>query len=141
MSISASGKLNVVVYSSDSSVRAHVVASLGKRVASDLPELSVKEVATGDGLRQYIDEKKRIDLFVLDGEAHPEGGMGLAKQLKDELFDCPKILLLVARQQDSWLATWSRADAAVLHPADPFVLADKAAKLLRVEAGSTLSLR
>jgi hypothetical protein len=66
----------------------------------------------------------RIDLAILDGEAVPAGGMGIAKQLKDEIYHCPPLLVLTGRPQDAWLATWSRADAAVPHPLDPIQLAE-----------------
>jgi hypothetical protein len=57
--------------------------------------------------------------------------MGLARQLKDEVYHCPPVLVLVARPQDAWLATWSRADAAVAAPVDPVALAETATTLLR----------
>ena len=72
-----------------------------------------------------------IDLAILDGEAVPAGGMGIAKQLKDEIYRCPPLLVLTGRPQDAWLATWSRADAAVPHPIDPIQLAEAVAGLLR----------
>ena len=50
--------------------------------------------------------------------------MGIAKQLKDEIFQCPPVLVLTGRPQDAWLATWSRAEAAVPHPIDPIQLAE-----------------
>ena len=52
-----------------------------------------------------------IDLAILDGEAVPAGGMGIARQLKDEIYQCPPVLVLTGRPQDAWLATWSRAEA------------------------------
>ena len=33
--------------------------------------------------------------------------------------------------QDDWLATWSRAEAAVAHPLDPIELAEAVIRLLR----------
>jgi hypothetical protein len=57
--------------------------------------------------------------------------MGIARQLKDEIFDCPPLLVLIGRAQDAWLATWSRADAAVLHPIDPMQLAEVVTRLVR----------
>ncbi len=71
------------------------------------------------------------DLCILDGEAVPAGGMGVAKQLKDEIVHCPPILLLVARPQDAWLATWSGAEAIVGYPIDPVRLPQTVADLLR----------
>ena len=73
----------------------------------------------------------------LDGEAAPAGGMGIAKQLKDEIFQCPPVLLLTGRPQDAWLATWSRAEAAVSHPIDPVLLAETVVGLLRDRVPAT----
>ena len=77
-----------------------------------------------------------IDVVVLDGEAVPAGGMGICRQLKDEIFRCPPVLLLLGRPQDGWLATWSRADATVSHPLDPFQVADAVAGLMRARLGA-----
>lgn len=121
---------SIVLYSDDSTVRAAMKAALGRRVGEDLPEHEIHEFATGDALRVFMDEKS-ADLVILDAEATPEGGMGISRQLKDEVFECPPVLLVTARADDAWLATWSRADGFALHPIDPFVFADKAAQLLR----------
>ena len=132
----------IVVYSDDSSVRQSVIAALGKKVAGDLPEHQIEEFATGAALRSYIDRKSvdgdfRADIFILDGEAVPEGGMGIARQLKDEVFNCPPVLLIVGRREDAWLAAWSRAEASVIHPIDPFTLANTVANLMRTRAVAT----
>lgn len=124
---SAVESFKILVYSDDATVRESVRKALGRRLSQDLPENEVIEFATADALRLYIDTKKvgkkgSVDLFILDGEATPEGGMGLARQLKDEIFNCPPTLLIVARAQDAWLAGWSRADGVVTHPIDPFTL-------------------
>lgn len=135
-------KKQIVVYSDDSSVRAAVVAALGRRVAADLPEHEVHEFATGSALRAYIDSKNvsggfRADLFILDGEAAQEGGMGIARQLKDEVFNCPPVMVITGRKEDAWLAAWSRAEANVLHPIDPFTLSHTVADLLRARTVAT----
>jgi DNA-binding response OmpR family regulator len=72
-----------------------------------------------------------FDVLILDGEASPIGGLGLAKQLKNEIFDCPPILVLTGRPQDGWLAAWSQADLAVPHPLDPVALTRAVAELGR----------
>jgi len=133
-------KKQIIVYSDDSSVRASIVSALGRRVAVDLPEHEIHEFATGSALRAYVDGKNvgggsRVDLFILDGEAAQEGGLGMARQLKDELFNCPPVLVITGRKEDAWLAAWSMAEASVVHPIDPFTLAKTAAQLLR---GTTL---
>ena len=72
-----------------------------------------------------------IDLAILDGEAVPSGGMGIARRMKNEIYNAPPVLLLLGRPQDAWLATWSQAEGVVPHPIDPVVLAETAAALLR----------
>lgn len=124
----------ILVYSDDSTVRRSIVSALGKKVSADLPAHRIVEIATGAALWLYLDSKKTVDLFILDGEAVPEGGMGIARQLKDEVFNCPPVLLITARPSDNWLATWSKADATVLHPIDPFTIASKCASLLKVNS-------
>ena len=46
----------------------------------------------------------------------------------------PPVLVLIGRPQDAWLATWSRADAAVTLPVDPVEFASALASLLRRKA-------
>ena len=87
-------------------------------------------MATEPVVLQQMDSAT-IDLAILDGEATPAGGMGVAKQLKDEIYRCPPILVLTGRPQDAWLATWSRADGVVSHPIDPMLLAQTVLRLLR----------
>jgi CheY-like chemotaxis protein len=129
--------LTVLVYSDDANVRAAIRGALGSRPAPDLPEVRVREVATEPAVIEAMDAiakggaAARIDLAILDGEAVPAGGIGIARQLKDEIFQCPPLLVLTGRAQDGWLATWARADAIVPHPIDPVRLADVAAALLR----------
>lgn len=108
-------------------------AALGRRASDDLREHDIQEFASGAAFRAYLD-KNSADLIILDAEATPEGGMGISRQLKDEVFQCPPVLLVTARADDAWLATWSRADAFVLHPIDPFTFADKAAQLLHLKS-------
>jgi DNA-binding response OmpR family regulator len=122
--------LQVLVYSDNVNTRDQVRLSLGPTPHPDLPPVEYVEVATEPMVIAHMDAGT-IDLAILDGEAVPAGGMGIAKQLKDEIYNCPPLLVLIGRQQDAWLATWSRADAAVLHPLDPIQLADVVIKLLR----------
>jgi len=123
-------RLRVLVYSDDVDVRQRVILALGRRPHPDLPELEYVEVATEPVVLQQMDSGS-VDLAILDGEAVPAGGLGIAKQLKDEIYRCPPILVLTGRPQDAWLATWSRADAAVPHPIDPLQLAEAVVRLVR----------
>jgi response regulator RpfG family c-di-GMP phosphodiesterase len=135
-------KYTIVLYSDDSSVREAVIGALGNRVAPDMAEHVIHEFATGPALRLFVDGKKvgsdsPIDLFILDGESVPEGGIGIARQLKDEVFNCPPVMVITGRKEDAWLAAWSRAEANVLHPVDPFTLSHTVADLLRARTVAT----
>ncbi len=133
--------MKVLVYSDDRTTRDAVRFALGKRPATDLPELEYIECATEPAVIATMDASNSpgggIDLAILDGEAVPAGGLGIARQLKDEIYRCPPLLVLIGRPQDAWLATWSRADAAVSHPLDPVRLAEAVAELLRARLAAT----
>ena len=118
----------VIVYSSHPATRARVINALGHHPTPDLA-LEFVEAATGDEVIARCDAGG-IDLAVLDGEAAPTGGMGLARQLKDELEQPPPVLLLIARRDDAWLATWSRAEGVVAHRADAVAVAQAVTALL-----------
>ena len=127
--LAAEEVLTILLYASDRTTRQNVRLALGRKVATDLPPVRVLDVATQAAVLTAMDAGG-IDLAILDGEAVP-GGMGLSRQLKDEVLRCPPILLLIGRPDDAWLATWSRADGAVSHPVDPVRLPAAVAALLR----------
>lgn len=120
----------VLVYSDDSNTREQVRLATGRRPAPDVPAVEFVECATPAAVVKELD-KGGIDVCVLDGEAVPMGGMGVCRQIKDEIFECPPALVLIGRPQDAWLATWSRADAAVTLPVEPVEFAAALAALLR----------
>ena len=126
--------MSVLLYSDDSETRESVRLAVGRRAAADLPLIQWTEVATPRAAVAAVDAGG-LDVLVLDGEAVPAGGMGLCKQLKDEIFQCPPVLVLTGRPQDAWLATWSRADLAVPHPLDPAAVVQAIADLARQRLG------
>jgi response regulator RpfG family c-di-GMP phosphodiesterase len=135
-------KYSIVLFSDDVTVREAVIGALGSRVSPDMAEHVIHQFATAAALRLFVDGKKvgtdsPIDLFILDGEAVPEGGIGMARQLKDEVFNCPPVMVITGRKEDAWLAAWSRAEANVLHPVDPFTLSHTVADLLRTRTIAT----
>ena len=130
--------LTVLVYSDDAAVRASVIAALGRRPAADLPLVECVEFATEPAIVRRLDAGG-VDLAILDGEAVPSGGMGIARRMKNEIYNAPPVLLLLGRPQDAWLATWSQAEAVVPHPLDPVLLAEAAAALLRPRVAVTSS--
>lgn len=120
----------VLVYSDDRTTREQIRLAIGRRPAADLPRVEYIECATQPAVMKAL-QAGGVDVSVFDGEAVPYGGMGLARQVTDEIYQCPPVLVLVGRPQDGWLATWSRADAVLSHPLDPAALADAVADLLR----------
>ena len=125
--------MKVVVYSHDADVRSQIRVAIGRRPAPDVPEAEVIEVATQPALIRLLD-RGGAEVMVLDGEARPAGGMGICRQAKDEVYNCPPVLLIIGRPDDGWLATWSRADAVVSHPIVPKALAQALAGLMRQRA-------
>src|ERR1700728_2794674 len=127
--------MKVVVYSHDADTRAEIKLAIGARPAPDAPEAEIVEVATAPALFRLLDAGG-IGVMVLDGEAQPAGGMGVSRQAKDEIYNCPPALLVIGRADDRWLATWSRAEAVISHPIDPVALATEVAALMRSRVGS-----
>nr|WP_206038878.1 response regulator transcription factor [Rhodococcus sp. 105337] len=122
--------MRILLYSDDAGVRAQLRSALGDRVHPDLPRLEYLEVATAPVVIAHMDAGD-VDLAILDGETAPAGGLGIAKQLKDEIDPCPPIVVLTGRADDAWLASWSRAEAVVTRPIDPLTLAREVVRLLR----------
>ncbi len=86
-------KLRVMLYSDNADTRAAVRLAVGRRPASDLPVVEWFEVATHAAAVDRADSGT-VDVMVLDGEAAPSGGMGLCRQLKNEIYRCPPVLVL-----------------------------------------------
>lgn len=123
-------RVRVLLYSDDITTRDAVRAAAGRRPARDVEVVSWHECATAEAVIEAMDAGG-VDIAVLDGEATPVGGLGLCRQLKNEIFRCPPIMVLTGRPQDAWLAGWSLADEAVPHPLDPIAVAEGLAQLAR----------
>ena len=126
----APDQVTVLVYSNLANVRAQVRTAVGRRPAPDTGRIEWVECASQAEVQHELDEGG-VDVAILDGEAQPTGGMGLARQYKYELDDCPPIVVLIARRQDGWLASWSLADAVINTPIDPVESAAVIADQLR----------
>ena len=122
--------LTVLVLSHRPEVREAIIMAIGRRPAPDLGRVSFLEAG---GIAEVLAaaDAGTLDLAILDGEAQPTGGMGVSRQLKNEIDDCPPIIVTVRRRDDRWLATWSQADAVLVHPLDPLTAAETVADVLR----------
>lgn len=70
----------------------------------------------------------RPDVVVADEITSRAGAFAVAKDLKGAVPPHPaKVVILLDRPQDRWLAAWSGADAWFDKPVNPFELADAVA--------------
>lgn len=120
----------ILVFSHRPEVRESIISAVGRRPATDLGRVDYVEAAGVADVLAEMDAGE-VDLAILDGEAQPTGGIGLCRQLKNEIDDCPPIVIAVRRKDDRWLATWSQADAVLVHPLDPLTAAETVADVLR----------
>ncbi|SFB36362.1 Response regulator receiver domain-containing protein [Amycolatopsis marina] len=125
--------MRILVFSHRPEVRESIINAIGRRPATDIGRVEYVETA---GIADVLTEMDggEIDLAILDGEAQPTGGIGLTRQLKNEIDDCPPIVVTARRKDDRWLATWSRADAVLVHPLDPLTAAETVAEVLRARS-------
>jgi DNA-binding NarL/FixJ family response regulator len=137
VSETAERRATLLVYASDPSVRERVRTALGTNPGPGL-RVEIEEAVVGAEVVDRCDAGG-VDLVILDGEAAPTGGIGLCRQLKDELDDPPPVLLLLGRRDDAWLATWSRAEGVALHPVDEFALTDAVLRLLPTRSAVAVS--
>lgn len=122
--------VRVVLFSQRAAIRDAVRTAVGRRPARDVGRVEWIECETIDQVLTYVDAGT-VDAVLLDGESQPTGGLGLARQLKYEIRDCPPIGVLIARAADRWLAHWSMAEAILTFPLDPLEAAAAVAGLLR----------
>lgn len=123
----------VLLYSDRAQVRDRVRQAIGARPAADMTVKFV-DAATYDECVRIVD-RTDVSLLVLDGEAQPAGGLGIARQLRDEVDDCPPICVVIARAADRWLAAYAKVDAVLVHPLDPVTTGRTVAGILRQRRG------
>jgi DNA-binding response OmpR family regulator len=119
----------VLLYSDDVAVRDRIRLAIGTRPALDLA-VEFVDAATWEECRILLDQYE-IDLMVLDGEASPAGGLGIARQTKDEYATPPPVCVVVARAADRWLAAYAQVDETLIYPLDPVTTGQTVAAMLR----------
>ena len=125
-------ELVVLLYSDDPQVRERMRLAVGTRPAKDMTVRFVESSSYAETVR-LVDEHG-VDLLLLDGEAAPAGGLGIARQLRDEVPDAPPTCVVIARAADRWLAAYAKVDATLVHPLDPVTTGRTVATLLRDRA-------
>lgn len=122
----------VLLYSDDPQVRDRMRLAVGTRPASDLT-VEFVDAASYDECIRLVDDYE-LDLLLLDGEATPTGGIGIARQIKDDRADAPPTCVVIARAADRWLAAYAEVEAVLAHPLDPVTTGQTVARLLRARA-------
>lgn len=87
--------------------------------------VEVLEVRTPQLALRLLDRGDRYDLVLADADTAPTGGFALSREVKARKRmgrEVPPVILLLARDQDKFLAKWSEADAFIIKPPDPFDL-------------------
>jgi DNA-binding response OmpR family regulator len=128
----------VLLYSDDLKVRDRIRLAIGPRPAADLA-IEFVDASTWEECRRLLDEYE-IDLMILDGEATPAGGLGIARQTKDEYADPPPICVVIARAADRWLAAFAQVDATLVYPLDPVTTGQTIAGMLRDRRNGVIPL-
>ena len=133
-----SDKYTVLLYSDDVAVRDKIRLAIGPRPAADL-QIEFADASTWEECRRLLDDYE-IDLMILDGEAAPAGGLGIARQTKDEYADPPPTCVVLARAADRWLAAYAQVDATLTYPLDPVTTGQTIAGILRARRGGAIPL-
>ena len=90
---SAAATKTVLVLSHRPHVREAIIGAIGRRPAPDVGRVKYIEADSIADVLVAVDAGQ-VDLCVFDGEAQPTGGMGLSRQLKNEIDNCPRIVIV-----------------------------------------------
>ena len=131
-------RYTVLLYSDDIKVRDKIRLAIGVRLAADLA-VEFVDASTWEECRRLLDDYE-IDLMVLDGEASPAGGIGIARQTKDEYADPPPTCVVIARAADRWLAAYAQVDETLVYPLDPVTTGRTIAAMLRARRNGAIPL-
>jgi DNA-binding NarL/FixJ family response regulator len=124
--------VKILLVSADPGVRETMKVAVGsvRRTSGGDREVEFLEAANGErGIA--LAWRHLPEIVVADEIASRAGAFALARELKgaSQPFE-GRIIILLERRQDQWLAAWSGADAWFVKPADPFELAETVAGYL-----------
>jgi len=111
------------------------VRGIGRTVSGQTVEFL--EAANGDrGIA--LARRHSPQVVVADEIASRAGAFALARELKGSAPPFPgRIVILLDRRQDVWLAAWSGADAWFVKPVNPFELAETVASLAHADPATS----
>lgn len=116
--------------SSDPTVRETVALTVrsAERSAGDRFEL-IEAVDGLQGIR--LAWRHKPEIVVADEIMSRAGAFAVARDLKGATIPYPgRVVILLERIQDAWLAAWAGADAWFVKPVNPFELAETVAGFL-----------
>ncbi len=119
----------ILLYSDRPEIRDRFRQAIGTKPAPGT-KVQFVDASTYDECINIVDQND-VSLLVLDGEAQPAGGLGISRQLRDEVDDCPPICVAIARTADRWLAAYAKVEGVLVHPLDPITTGRTVADLLR----------
>ena len=122
--------MNVLLVSADPASR-ELMSVVARSVSRSLGQDVVAREAR-DGLEGIRLAWRHLPEIVIAEEITSRaGGFALAKDLTGAAPPFPgKVIVLLERSQDEWLARWSGADAWFVKPVNPFELAETIAGFL-----------
>jgi DNA-binding NarL/FixJ family response regulator len=123
--------VNVLLVSADPTVR-ETMALCVRGVRRLAGETDVRIAEASDGVSgMKLAWRDLPDVVVVDEIASRAGAFAVARDLKGSLPPFPgRVVILLDRPQDAWLARWSGADAWFTKPVNPFDLAETVAGFL-----------
>jgi DNA-binding NarL/FixJ family response regulator len=126
--------VKVLLVSADPGVRETMKVAVGSVQRSVGAERAVEFLEATNGERGISLAWRHLpDIVVADEIASRAGAFALARELKGASIPFPgRIVILLERRQDQWLAAWSGADAWFVKPVNPFELAETVAGYLSV---------
>src|SRR5437667_432457 len=120
-----SSQMKVLLVSADPAVR-ETMELAARSVTRTIGNQPLEFLEAKDGLvGMRMAWRHNPDVVVADEITSRAGAFALAKDLKGSEPPHPaRIVILLDRAQDEWLAAWSEADAWFVKPVNPFQLAD-----------------
>jgi CheY-like chemotaxis protein len=129
-------RVRALLISSNAATREQMglaVRSVRRKVGDRLELLHASDGIAG----MQAAHRLQPDVVVVDEILSGAGAFAVAKDLKGSIPPYPgRVVILLERAQDAWLARWSGADAWFVQPVDPFDLAEAMAGYLTAEVPS-----
>lgn len=103
------------------------------KTAFEAPDCEVVTSYDGEEVVRLVRERSP-DVVVVSSSLGQMGGFAVSREIKTSAeageHKEPKVVILLEREADTWLAGWSRCDAWLVKPVDPVEVADLVRSML-----------